>query len=158
MLVILSCVSFNLDFMWLNVWNIWPQCVLCLSGDPTGHRRSAVCSFPIGWKCGHPPGGTPHSTQASDTNWTTASGSTTTAWTGKVSQSPSSSCFLYFFSCGDHGTPCCWTTETAAAFRRWLAIPWLAFLVFWLSLFFQPGVTQVMPRFASVVEVLRKKS
>lgn len=114
--------------------------LLNLSGDPTRHRRSALCPVPIGWKCGHPPGGSPCSSQASDAIRTAASGSTATARTGKVSQSPSSSRFLFFFSCGDHGATCCRTMETAAAFSRWLAIPWLALLVFWLLLFFQPGV------------------
>lgn len=114
--------------------------LLNLSGDPTRDRRSALCPVPIGRKCGHPPGGSPCSSQASDAIRTAASGSTATARTGKVSQSPSSSRFLFFFSCGDHGATCCRTMETAAAFSRWLAIPWLALLVFWLLLFFQPGV------------------
>lgn len=85
------------------------------SGDPTGHRRSALRPLPAGRERGHPPGRPPHSTQASDTDRSAAPGSAATARTGKVSQSPSSSCFLFFFSCGDHGTPCCRT------FRRRLS-------------------------------------
>lgn len=93
-----------------------------LSGDPTGHRRSALCPVPIGRECGYPPGGSSRSSQASDAIRAPASGSTAATRTGKVSQSPSySSRFLFFFYCRDHGATRCRTTETAAAFSRRLA-------------------------------------
>lgn len=104
-----------------------------LLGDSTGHWRSTLCSVSIGWECGRPPGGSSSSSQASDTVRAAASWPTTTTRTGKVSQSPSSSSrFLFFFSCCNHGATCCRTTETAAAFSRRLAIPWLALLVLFL--------------------------
>lgn len=127
---------------------VFPHCQRALlsrhapSGDPAGHRRSALRPLPAGRERGHPPGRPPHSTQASDTDRSAAPGSAAAARTGKVSQSPSTSCFLFFFSCGDHGTPCCRT------FRRRLSQnPRRPFLVFWLCSYFfyffrpQRGIT-----------------
>ena len=107
-----SCIKLLFSFFFVQY----------LSGDPTGHRRSALCPVPIGRECGYPPGGSSCSSQASDAVRAPASGSTATTRTGKVSQSPSySSRFLFFFYCCDHGATRCWMTETAALFSRWLA-------------------------------------
>lgn len=135
------------DFIPPQLFLILPETVsvkqvMRFSGDPTGHRRPALCPLSIGRERGRTPGGSTRSSQAPDSVGATASGPTTAAGTGKVSQSPSSSSrFLFFFFCCDHGATCCRTMETAAAFSQRLAIPWLALLVlWWLLLIFQSGV------------------
>lgn len=126
--------------MWTNIftWNPIPHSATSIasmtpSGDPTGDRRSAVRPLPARRERGHPPGRPPHSTQASHTDRSTTPRSAATAWTGKVSQSPSSSCFLFFFSCGDHGTPCCWTCRRRLSQnqqRPILAVRWFSYFFF----------------------------